>query len=82
MSPLFGPNYDDEELTARAQQALIQEPFVDGSQLGVVSEDGVITLTGTGQSETEKQRAMQAVQQTLETSGLEFDQIVNEITVS
>lgn len=82
MAPLFGPNYNDEELATRAQQTLIQEPLVSGAQLGVTSEDGIVTLTGTAQSETEKERAARTIRQTFETAGLEFDQIVNEITVS
>lgn len=80
MKRLFG-RYKDEELVARAEQALAEDPMVDLSHLEVLSEDGVVTLRGKLASSVAKRHALEAVHRHLELSGLKYDKIEDEIEV-
>ena len=57
VTKLFGNKYDDEQIVSHAQTAIIHDPVVtDAATIGVTSERGVVTLTGTVHKGPEKDR--------------------------
>lgn len=82
LSRLFGPKYNDEELSARAESALIADPLITNhASLGISCEDGVVTLNGHVSSEREKNQAEGAIRSSLRQAGLKFENIDNRIIV-
>ncbi len=81
MVSLFGTQYDDEKLAMEAERALVEDPILNAIELAVSSQDGVVTLSGTAMSETNRNRAVETVRQALNSAGLEYDKIADELSV-
>ncbi len=82
MVSFFGTPYPDEQLVQQAEQALIEEPMLSNmTGLGVTSQDGVVTIRGTVNSERERQQVSQVAHRALEGNGLKFAQIRNEVAL-
>ena len=76
------PKYEDERIASRAQVAINEDPLLTGSEgLTVVSEKGVVTLTGVVHKEPERDRVEGDIRATLRDAGLKYDRIENKIEV-
>ncbi len=80
--PLFGRNYDDEQLCSRAEHAQAEDPLVSAARMGVVSDNGIVVLTGTVGTHREKDHAAEVVRHALEFAQLKYDRIENDIIVA
>ena len=81
-SRLFGRKYNDEQLVSHAKNALATDPLLtDITGVSIASAKGVISLTGTVHKLTEKDRIEGGIRSALNTAGLKYDRIVNEIQV-
>ncbi|GIV68168.1 BON domain-containing protein [Caldilinea sp.] len=76
-------NFADDRLQAAAREALAVDPMIpDADIFTVESMKGVIHLRGVVHSEAEKQRIETVITNALQTKGLKFDRIVNELRVA
>jgi osmotically-inducible protein OsmY len=66
-------------LASRAEGALLENPTLDIVNLDVLSMEGRVTLRGRTHSQAVKQRAVETVRRTLESAGLRFETIIDEI---
>lgn len=84
LKSLFGSNgYNDEKLLEIAEKALEEDPMIrDYSLITTASEDGVVRLGGVVHSSQEQQRIESAVRTSITNSGLKFERIENNVTVS
>jgi hypothetical protein len=83
-SRLFGggAKFDDAKLVTTATKALAADPMIsDPSTLVVTSEKGVITLTGPVHRVTDRDRIEGVVRSALNSTGLKFDRLINELNV-
>lgn len=78
----FSKKFDDEQIAACAMSALEYETPLNAGNLDVDSEKGVVTLRGQVRSVVDKNRATDAVHQSLTGARLKFDHIVDEIVVN
>ncbi|MCS6827112.1 MAG: BON domain-containing protein [Caldilinea sp.] len=77
-----GPNFADDRLQATAREALTEDPMIhDPDIFTVESVKGVIHLRGVVHSEAEKRRIETVIINALQTKGLKFDRIINELRV-
>uniref|UniRef100_A0A7C1K0D7 BON domain-containing protein n=1 Tax=Caldilinea aerophila TaxID=133453 RepID=A0A7C1K0D7_9CHLR len=75
-------NFADDRLQAVARQALAADPMVpDADVFTVESVKGVIQLRGVVHSEAEKRRIETVIANALQTTGLKFERIANELRV-
>lgn len=80
---ILGSKYDDEKLLSIAKVAIAEDPLLpDVTGIALKSEHGVVSLSGVVHRDSEKVRVEKAVRQALETTGLRFDHIVNELKAS
>jgi len=78
----FAKSYQDEELVMQAEQALAEDVILnDIGGLGVSSENGVVSILGTVNSERERNHAEDAVRNALQRAALKHEQIVNQLAV-
>ena len=78
----FAKSYRDEELVMQAEQALAEDVILnDIGGLGVTSENGVVSILGTVNSERERTHAEDAIRNALQRSALKHEQIVNQLAV-
>ena len=59
---MSGDKIDDAAITAKVKTALIGEPGLKAMQIDVDTADGVVTLSGTVDSRTNVNRAVQLAQ--------------------
>ncbi len=76
------PKYDDAQLVSRAtvaveEDALCQQP----GKVIITSRNGVVTITGSAQTEIEKAHIEGVARSAIKMAGLKFADIVNELTV-
>ncbi len=57
-----GEKIDDAAITAKVKTALIREPDLEALKINVDTADGVVTLSGTVDSRTKVNRAVQVAQ--------------------
>ena len=83
LSRLFGPKYNDEQLTSYSRTAIIEDPLInEAAAVTIASEKGVIKLAGTVHRESERNRIENVIRGSLQSTGQKFDGIVNEIQVN
>ena len=83
LKQVFGSKYNDEQLVAAVEQTIADDPLLqDTTAIMVASKKGIIELTGKMRSDREKERTESIIRTKLNTANLEFDQIVNHITVA
>jgi len=83
LSNLFGNKYNDEELSSHAHTAIVEDPLVsDPTRIIVTSEKGVVTITGSAQSDREKDHVEGVVRTSIRNTGLKHDRIVNNLQVA
>jgi hyperosmotically inducible protein len=61
--PSVRDTIDDAAITARVQTALLNDPDIGASKIGVRTTSGVVALSGTLASKTEQDRALALVHQ-------------------
>ena len=61
--PSVHDTIDDAAITARVQTALLNDPDIGASKIGVRTRSGVVALSGTLASKTEQNRALALVHQ-------------------
>ena len=81
-SSAFSREYDDSELTALVEQALIDDPKADPGSVKPMVENGVISLQGTVTNEAYRLRAVRIVRDYLDAAGADYDRIEDKIAVS
>ena len=83
LKQVFGSKYNDEQLVSAVEQAIADDPLLqDTTAIMVASKKGIIELTGKMRSDREKERTESVIRTKLNTTNLEFDQLVNHITVT
>jgi osmotically-inducible protein OsmY len=85
LSKLFGGKngYNDSKLLELAEKALEEDPMIrDHSLITTSIEDGVVRLGGVVHSTQEQSRVENAVRTSLTNSGVKFERIENNVTVS
>lgn len=85
LSKIFGGGngYNDDKLLEIAEKALEDDPMIrDHSLITTATEDGVVKLGGVVHSTQEQQRIENAVRSSITNSGLKFERIENNVTVS
>lgn len=81
-SKWFGNGYDDQKLVSAIHTAVLDDPVItDPGRLNIESKDGVITLSGRVNKQTEKDHIEGTVRNALRYHGLKFASIVNNIAV-
>jgi hyperosmotically inducible periplasmic protein len=60
----IGVTIDDADTTARVKFRLLDDPLVKGLKIDVDTRDGVVFLTGTVESEKEKEQAIKLARET------------------
>lgn len=81
-SGLFGTKskYNDERIISQATNAIDTDPMVsDPGSLVVTSKNGVVTVSGVVQRESEKERIEGIVRNALTTTGMKHERIVNDL---
>ena len=74
--------YDDPQIEIRATRAIEEDAIVHhAGQVIVSSKNGVVTLTGSVNTEIEKAHLEGVARSAIKMSGLKFADIVNEIVV-
>lgn len=86
LSKIFGGGgngYNNSKLQEIAEKALEEDPMIrDHTLITTTIEEGVIKLGGVVHSEREQGRIENAVRTSVTNSGLKFDHIENNVTVS
>lgn len=81
-SRLFGAKYDDDRLAMQAQTAIAEDPLIsDHSGLAVTSSKGVVMVSGVVHRETDRERVEGVVRSSLDTLGLKYDRLINDLSV-
>jgi len=82
LSRFMKPKFQDEQLVARAQSAIDEDPLIPaGSDIHFTSEKGVLIIKGTALNDREKNHVEGTVRSSLRQSGLKFDHIENQVTI-
>jgi hypothetical protein len=82
LSRFMKPKFQDEQLVARAQSAIDEDPVIPvGSDVHFTSEKGVLIIKGTALNDREKNHIEGTVRSSLRQSGLKFDHIENQVTI-
>lgn len=79
---IFGTTYNDEQLVMEAERALAEDPAVDTAQIEIVSDKGIVTLSGRVSNDLNKRRAIDAVRRWYERNGLKYERIEDQIQLS
>ncbi len=80
LSRFVKSKYNDEQIVVRAENAITEDPAIaNGTALGVSSQKGVVTLTGTVASDREKVHVEGTVRSALRQAGLKFERIENRL---
>jgi hypothetical protein len=83
LSRLFGSKYNDEQLVTYARTAVTEDPLISEiAGVTIVSENGLIRLTGRVHRDSERSRIESVIRGSLLNTGQKFDQIVNDIRVN
>ena len=77
------PKYDDAAIVSVATRTIEEDPVIERpGQLIVTSKNGVVTLAGSVNTETQMRHMEGAVNSALKTAGLKHAEIVNQVVVS
>ena len=78
----FGGKYHDDQLVSTVEHALAVDPLLqDPTSFTVSSKKGVLLVKGTVHSTSERDRVEELIRTTLGIHNLQYDRIVNAITV-
>ncbi|MBI1294194.1 BON domain-containing protein [bacterium] len=82
LGKLFGSTYEDDKLVMAAERAIAQDPVMNNpGAVGVVSDKGVVMLSGTVNSEREKRHVENLIRSNLNNSKLKYADIDNRLKV-
>lgn len=79
--PFFTKRFDDSQLDQCVMTSLESDGLIDVSRIDVSSANGIVTIQGHTRNVFEKKRVGNIAQQVLESSGLRFQQIVDQIVI-
>jgi hypothetical protein len=82
LGKLFGSTYEDDKLVLAAERAIAQDPVMNNpGGVGVASDEGVVMLSGTVNSEREKRHVESLIRSNLDNSKLKYAHIENRLEV-
>jgi osmotically-inducible protein OsmY len=82
LSRFMKPKFQDEQLVARAQGAIEEDPLIaTGSDIHVVSDKGILLIKGSVANDREKNHVEGTVRSAMRQSGLKFERIENHLTI-
>ncbi len=82
-SRLAGQKYNDNKLLSQAQIAISNDPLMaEVTGVLVASEQGVIRLSGTVHRSFDKDRVENVIRNSLQSSGVKFERIENQVQVA
>ncbi len=79
--PFLPKRFNDNQLDQCVITSLESDGLIDVSRLDVSSANGIVTIQGRARNVFEKKRVGNIAQQVLESSGLRFQQIVDQIVI-
>lgn len=83
LSDWFGPKFDDQRLVNLAEKAISADPLVhEPGDILVYSKKGMITLDGIVRRPEERDRIEGVVRNALQTTGLKYDGMTNNLRVA